>query len=197
MARITAEQKARTREDVFEAARAEFEQLGFEGASLRAIAKRAGVATGTLFNYADGKLGLLHAIFHEDLEPLVRSTKSVARSTPVIEQIVSIFGLFFDHYASRPDLSRVFLKESLFSDPDAPVSFRDQAQIVADEIQARVIEHFSQRCSTSTISPQLVTLSAVSVYYFALISGLSGGTPNPQQQRSLVRAQLTGLLEDR
>jgi AcrR family transcriptional regulator len=49
--RITAEAKRATRERILEAARRLFREQGFEAATTRDLARAAGIAAGTLFNY--------------------------------------------------------------------------------------------------------------------------------------------------
>lgn len=57
--RITAQEKDATRQRIVEAARALFRQHGFEAATTRQIARAAGIATGTLFNYFPNKEDIL------------------------------------------------------------------------------------------------------------------------------------------
>lgn len=56
------EQELSTRSCILEAARSEFLEKGYQGASLREIAKRAGVTTGALYGYFAGKSKLFAAL---------------------------------------------------------------------------------------------------------------------------------------
>lgn len=60
--RIRATQKAETRERVIEAARALFTEVGYEAATIREIARRAGVAPGSVFTTFESKSELLMEI---------------------------------------------------------------------------------------------------------------------------------------
>jgi AcrR family transcriptional regulator len=60
--RVTAETKAETRQRILEAARRLFASSGYEASTTRDIAKAAGVANGTLFNYFANKEGILTAL---------------------------------------------------------------------------------------------------------------------------------------
>lgn len=60
--RITAEAKERTRERILRAAGRLFRRRGFEAATTRDIARAAGVAAGTLFNYYPGKEDIARAL---------------------------------------------------------------------------------------------------------------------------------------
>src|SRR5262245_446174 len=57
--RVTAETKAKTRERILEAAQRLFAGHGFDATTTRDIAREAGIATGTLFNYFATKEDIL------------------------------------------------------------------------------------------------------------------------------------------
>ena len=59
--------KLQKRRRILSAARAVFTESGYDGANIREIAKRAGVATGTIFLYAPDKRELLLWVISEDL----------------------------------------------------------------------------------------------------------------------------------
>lgn len=56
--------KLRTLQRITDAARAAFDKDGYEAATIRSIAKAAGMSTGALFSvYPDGKPALYHAVY--------------------------------------------------------------------------------------------------------------------------------------
>lgn len=55
---------------VLDAARAVFEELGIEGASIREIARRAGYTPGAIYSYFDNKEAIYGALLGESLERL-------------------------------------------------------------------------------------------------------------------------------
>ena len=65
----TAEQnrqlRAASEQRILQAARETFARHGYDGASVRAIASRAGIAQGLMYNYFGGKDDLLRAVFRE------------------------------------------------------------------------------------------------------------------------------------
>ena len=63
--RISEEEAARRKKRILEAARLEFGERGFHRSTTRAIAKRAGVAEGSLYNYFSNKEGLLLGLLHD------------------------------------------------------------------------------------------------------------------------------------
>src|SRR4051812_49671972 len=114
-----AAQKAATARAVLEAARTEFERVGYEAANIRAIAKRAGVSAGTVIHHHGDKRELLHAALFEDLEATLRRALAglATGSENLIEQqLDQLTRAMFRYYRKRPALSRTLLKESLFAD---------------------------------------------------------------------------------
>src|SRR3990170_3686541 len=97
------------------AARDLFNELGFDRATTRAIAGRAHVGLGTLFNYADDKRDLVFLIFNEELDRITDSAFAVVdRRRPLSEQLASAFGVFYREFAANPTLSRILLQELTF-----------------------------------------------------------------------------------
>jgi AcrR family transcriptional regulator len=66
--RVTAETKAKTRERILEAAQKLFAGQGFEATTTRDVAREAGIATGTLFNYFATKEDILACQAHDALD---------------------------------------------------------------------------------------------------------------------------------
>jgi AcrR family transcriptional regulator len=176
MARWSKEKRAQVREVIYEAARAAFEEEGFEGASMRAIASRAGVGVGTLFNYAPDKLALLHAVLRDDLDDaLARCVEGMpAPARGLAPLLTHIAGVFFSFYAERPALSRALLERSLFARGEAGDAFRAQAEAVGAEVVARVERMKALGLLAEGADARAITLAFFSHYYFALISGFTG-----------------------
>ena len=82
MATRRAEQKARTRARVLEAARATFEALGYDGTTIATVAERAGVSAGTVMAHFPDKSALVAASFHEAIEEVMPSHRYAAGPPP-------------------------------------------------------------------------------------------------------------------
>jgi AcrR family transcriptional regulator len=65
--RVTPETRERTRQELLLAASALFAELGFASATTRELARRAGVAAGTVFNYFQSKEALAAAVLSSAL----------------------------------------------------------------------------------------------------------------------------------
>jgi AcrR family transcriptional regulator len=65
--RITAEEKIATRERIIKAAARLFAKEGYDNATTRGIAAKAGIAAGTLFNYFESKEAIVAALISDAL----------------------------------------------------------------------------------------------------------------------------------
>jgi AcrR family transcriptional regulator len=100
-----------------EAARKSFVANGYDEASTRQIATRAGVALGTLFLYAANKRDLLFLAVNDDLEDVAASAAAaVRRDATFLENLLSAFWLLYNFFGKEPRLSRLTLREMMFYD---------------------------------------------------------------------------------
>ena len=88
---------------VLDAARAVFEKLGIEGASIREIARAAGYTPGAIYFYYDSKEAIYGALLAESLE---RLNEKVAQAGTVAQdaaaQLEAKASAWFDFYADNP-----------------------------------------------------------------------------------------------
>ncbi|MBI4518741.1 MAG: TetR/AcrR family transcriptional regulator [Deltaproteobacteria bacterium] len=97
------------------AARELFAKKGFEGATARAICRRAGIATGTLFLYARDKRELLFLVFRDEVHEILRQrTARTCTTLPLADALMHLFRGFLDFYARSPELSRVIAGEFFY-----------------------------------------------------------------------------------
>lgn len=80
--RTRATQKAQTRERVIEAARALFVEVGYEAATIREIARRAGVSPGSVFTTFESKSELLMEIILSRFQSTQQEVCAAAASAP-------------------------------------------------------------------------------------------------------------------
>jgi AcrR family transcriptional regulator len=92
-----------------------FARRGYNAATMRDIAQRAGVALGTLFNYADDKRDLVFLIFNDVLDELTdRALAAPRASDPLADQLLAVFRCHYLELAKNPVLSRLLLQELTF-----------------------------------------------------------------------------------
>ena len=98
-----------------EAARKLFVANGYDEASTRQIAVKAGVALGTLFLYAANKRDLLFLVVNDDLEKVAdRAVAAVRSDASLIENLIAVFRPLYEFFGKEPRLSRLTLREMMF-----------------------------------------------------------------------------------
>lgn len=109
------QRKQEKRQRIRAAVRALFSKHGFETATLREIAKRAHVALGTLFNYAEDKRDLVFLIFNEELAAVADEALRAAKTkNGLLDQLMAICRPHYLSFAKNPALSRILLKDMTF-----------------------------------------------------------------------------------
>jgi AcrR family transcriptional regulator len=111
---LRAQQKQRTRAALLAAAREAFAARGFDAATIRDIARRAGVATGTVFVHFPDKQALLAEVLHETLQTALEAGWRTLPAAPLTDQLLHLADRLYRQYAAQPELARVLVKESLF-----------------------------------------------------------------------------------
>jgi AcrR family transcriptional regulator len=178
-----ATQKAATAKAVLEAARAEFERVGYEAANIRAIAARAKVSPGTVIHHHGDKRELLHAALFEDLEETLREAiadlERSSRALPLAKQLGRLTRSVFAYYEKRPALSRTLLKESLFADPPWAGRFTAQVATLHAAIVQLAVAARERGELRADADPALLGATYFSFFYFALIAWVQGAHPAP------------------
>jgi AcrR family transcriptional regulator len=191
---VRAAQKEATGKAVLEAAREEFERVGFEAANLRAIAARAGVSAGTVLHHHGDKRELLHAALFDDLDRTLRQALAQVPKGTLEAQLTGLTRAVLGYYQRRPTLSRALLKESLFA--DEPWAQRFSAQVAQTHaVVTRLAEEAIARGElASGASGPLLGAAYFSFFYFALIAWVQGAHPAPVELFAhLMRQHLDGL----
>lgn len=98
-----------------EAALELFQTKGYDEATTREIAARAGVGLGTVFVYAETKRDLLFLIVNDDLERIVTvASEAVKPNRSMLANLLSIARAHYATMAARPDIWRLALREMYF-----------------------------------------------------------------------------------
>lgn len=107
--------KQRTRQKVMEAARALFSEHGYEAATIRDIARRAGMSTGAVFANFQDKADLFEAVVAEDFErvaEIMRGAAEAAADKPLAERLEAIFAAAYENGFSDVPLVQAGLAQS-------------------------------------------------------------------------------------
>lgn len=172
-------QKTATGVAVLEAAREEFERVGFEGANLRTIASRAGVSAGTVLHHFGDKKELLHAALFHDLETTLTRVLADLGPGPLEAQLKRLTRGVFKYYQRRPTLSRPLLKESLFADGVWAQRFTAQLGQAHAAVARLTEEAIARGELRAGVNGPLFSVAYFSFFYFALISWVQGAHANP------------------
>jgi AcrR family transcriptional regulator len=193
------------RRRISEAARAVFTEFGYERANMREIAKRAGVATGTLFLYAPDKRNLLLWILNDDLDHVTEATFATIASehahAGLLEQLLVVFEARYRYWGADPDLSLHALQELILArdvqaTPASHMAYYQQRRIVLQEHVANLVRVQQRRGRIrSTEDPEAVARLALAIYNSAIRMWLRGSEVNVAQGIAELRELLRLALE--
>jgi len=98
-----------SRDRILEAARQVFFRDGFMAANLDEVARRAGLAKGTLYRYFDSKADLYVAVLARNGDEFERRMRAaVVPSQSSADQIRATARFYFDHWTQNQEYFRIF-----------------------------------------------------------------------------------------
>jgi AcrR family transcriptional regulator len=107
-----------TRATLIKAARELFARDGYEGASVRAIARRARANLGAITYHFGSKRALYEAAVREAVEPIRERIVTAAEgSGPALDRIELMMRGLFEYLGDHPDLSRLMMQAMVSSRP--------------------------------------------------------------------------------
>ena len=110
--------KQESQHKIMVAARELFAELGYDRATLRQIAAKAGLTVGALFNHVTDKRDLIYLIFNEDVSTVVDAALSAPRPyQSFAAKLHSIAEHYYRLFASEPVLSKILLTEVVVMSP--------------------------------------------------------------------------------
>jgi AcrR family transcriptional regulator len=192
---LRARNKEKKRDALVRAGRALFLAKGFDETTTRAIAAKAGVASGTFFLYFREKRDLLFLLFRDEVSAVQEEAfRTTPADAPLVRQLTHVFGRFYAYYAQDPRLSRVFLKELIFlgeAEGGPMMSFTMTFVVRLAELVADAKDRGEVRASVD--ATQAAT-QAVALYMLGLIAWFNGISPSPELTRAQVESQLELLM---
>lgn len=122
MSGLRQRQKADREERILTAAAGLFREAGFDGAKMEAIATRAEVSAGTIYNYYQNKGDLLVAIVAMEVhEVLAAGDRLMARKLPgAIRAVEKLFAIYLEH--SLVYLSKEMWRAAMATSTQQPAS---------------------------------------------------------------------------
>jgi AcrR family transcriptional regulator len=174
-------QRARNKRDklnrIKNAARKLFASKGFDDATLREIAARAGVGLGTVFLYAANKRDLLFLIANERLEEAIAAGQAAVRpDAPLLDNLLAAFRHQYAFFARRPILSRLVLREMTFYESGAQArAFQATRDALIALIGSAVAQAMRQGRIAAAETPQLVGWTIFCIFQVELRRWVSAG----------------------
>jgi AcrR family transcriptional regulator len=189
-----AQHKAAVRDRIVRAALALFQTKGFEATTTRAIARRAGIAEGTVFNYFATKEDI--ALFFFELEvdhaiATVRSDRRMSRA-PLEEKLFVLVQSQLEYLAPHERFIGAAFIEAL--KPSSPLgAFSVRALEVRTKYLAFVGELFAQSLPAPSGAPiAWVGSQAFWIFYLGiLLFWLNDTSPGKQQTMAFLDRALT------
>lgn len=100
---------------IFQAARRQFAQVGYDATTLRDVAKEARVALGTLNFYAESKRELVLLVFNSTMPDVFdHCRESGVYRGSLSDALAGYFRPAYAAYAKEPGLYRILLRENVF-----------------------------------------------------------------------------------
>jgi AcrR family transcriptional regulator len=157
---------ARSRARIREAARALFQERGFDAATLRAIAARAGMGASSIYRHVQSKHELL-VLELADLqeEAWLDFRRQDTRTTPTRERIQKFFQSQHELLARHPDLTVIAIRATTY--PDSRISARVLA--LNDRTIGLLAEILQGGCALGDLDPRVDVLSAARALFHGAI----------------------------
>nr|ART40133.1 K170 [uncultured bacterium] len=201
--RYREQNKRDKRRRIQSAARALFSKAGFENTTLREIARKAGVALGTISLYADDKRDLVLLIFSEEIAALIeRAAKAPRKSQSLADQLTAFFGEFYKEYAREPTLYRMLLRENLFYGRSThSAAFKENVRRIIDCIEALIVAQQKAGRMAAGVDPALVGRHFFFVFFAAVRWWITDDKPVAKDGiadlRRLFRLTVSGVAPQR
>jgi TetR/AcrR family transcriptional regulator len=182
-----------------EAARHLFTRNGFDRATTRAIARRAGVSLGTLFNYAGDKRDLVFLIFIEELDRVAdRAFAAVNPGAPLLDQLTAAFAQYYRAFGSNTRLARILLQElTFYSSGKLAADFQRSRRRTIGFIETLVARAQQAGLARAGIHAEKAARSIFFIYAGAVRWWIASDTSHPgrgvRELRKLLDLHIAGL----
>jgi AcrR family transcriptional regulator len=167
---IRARQKQHTRHRLLTAARQVFTAQGFDAATIREIARQAGVATGTVFVHFPDKQALLAEVLHESLQIALDEAWRTLPTAPLSEQLLHLADHLYRQYGTQPELARVLVKETLFMAGEPGRRLDEHRTDFFERVESLI----AVGATSDGPAPRALAQTFFALYFSTLVAGLRG-----------------------
>lgn len=181
--------KQQTLAAIVEAATKLFAEKGYEGTRTREIAEAAGIATGTLFNYAPTKSDVVLLLWKSRASELAeRGLAAAQEQTEPLDAVLEIFGPIFAFYDEDRELGKIFLQNAIYANASDPEMMALNEGFVG-QLAMCLMPYAGDACVPAASN-------VFAAYYLVVTMMLAGRLDGPDAAssllRELVRAQAAG-----
>ncbi len=171
-----------------------FTTHGYEATSTREIADAADIASGTLFNYFPEKRSLLIHLMQRQIDAAANSAFETMAASSLEGQLRHVFEALTRCYARERRLSRVFIKELLFTDGSQRADTTAWTFELVSKV-ARLIQLAQRRGELdSSVNAMDAAQQVFSMHYFAMVTWLGGTIPSRAAQEKQFETALRLLF---
>jgi len=184
--------KVRTRQKVLDAARTLFAERGYDAATIRDIAKGAGMSTGAVFANFQDKAELFEAVFSEEMEGLLLDIRTAAGEGRVLDRLSNGLTAGYHRSLDHLPLMQAMVARSWFQPEDADLRsrafVRPLVEAVAEIMQAGVREGELRQDVDLPMVARLIWDVFINNFRFAAYDnwGIEELTPHIRKQLELI-----------
>lgn len=187
--------KDETRDRVRKAAWALFSDVGYEATTTKAIAERAGVATGTVFVHATDKADLLRSVVYTELERLVEEGTAEVGKGALVDEWLRLFSRLLVFYGQNRKVSEAFLSVTMAPALDAMHSgYALEVTMRFLGVLAGLVEQAKARGDVRDDVGSLLAAQAAFALYFSVLSAWLQGFSSTEGAIASLRDLLTLLV---
>lgn len=128
--------KLRTRQKVLEAARGLFAERGYDAATIRDIARAAGMSTGAVFANFQDKAELFETVFAEETALSLAALKAGARGDTARERLVGALGAGYRRSLEHLPLTQAMIARTWLQPADADARTRAHVRPLIEALVA-------------------------------------------------------------
>lgn len=171
-----------------------FTTRGYEATSTREIADAADIAAGTLFNYFPEKRSLLIHLMQRQIDEAAGRAFDTITPSSLEQELAHVFDALTQCYARERRLSRVFVKELLFTDGEQRAESAAWTFGLVKRIAGLVAAAQRRGELDPAVNPMDAAQQLFSTHYFGLVTWLGGTIPSRAAHQERFRAALRLLL---
>jgi AcrR family transcriptional regulator len=146
-----AEENGRKREVIIATAEKLFAERGFARSTTLEIAKGAGLAERTLYEYFDNKEDILFSALQQRFQGYLHTVKELFEITQPLQRLRTVIHFYFTIYLNQPSFVKTFILDGVFN----PKFYQSKAYPELESLLGVIDEILDQGKSEGSISPRL------------------------------------------